>query len=84
MRRMNSEEYKESQIITLNIFDFTFYIKNHILLESVVWKKAVYTITLYLQFLCVAGYLKRCNGTLSRKLNIHKYTNYNIIETYIK
>ena len=36
---------------------------------------------LYLQFLCTAGYLKRSNDTPN--LNIHKYTNYNIIEIYI-
>ena len=38
-------------------------------------KKVVYTITFYLQFLCVTGYLKSGNDT--PKLNIHKY-NYNI------
>ena len=37
------------------------------------FKKVVYTITFYLQFLCVAGYLKHSNDT--PKLNIHKYTN---------
>ena len=35
----------------------------------------------YSQTLCVAGYLKYSNDT--PKLNIHKYTNYNIIEIYI-
>ena len=34
-----------------------------------------------LQFLCVVGYLKRSNDTPN--LNIHKYTNYNMIEIYI-
>ena len=34
-----------------------------------------------LQFSCVAGYLKQSNNT--PKLNIHKYTNYSIIEIYI-
>ena len=34
----------------------------------------------YLQFLCLAGYLKHCNDT--PKLDIQKYTNYNIIEIY--
>ena len=33
-------------------------------------KKAVYTITFNLQFLCIAGYLKRNNN--APKLNIHK------------
>ena len=78
MKRKNNEEYKESQMTTINIFGFTFYIQNYILLESLVWKKAIYTITFYLQFLFVAGYLKRSNDTL--ELNIHKHTNYNIIE----
>ena len=40
-----------------------------------------YTITFYLQFLCLAGYLKRCDDT--PKFNINKYTNYNIIEIQI-
>ena len=35
----------------------------------------------YLQFLCVAGCLKHSNDT--PKLNTHKYTNYNMIKTYI-
>ena len=40
------------------------------------------TIKFYLQILCVAGYLERRNDTPN--LNINKYTNYNIIEIYIK
>ena len=35
----------------------------------------------YLQFLCDTGCLKHSNDTL--KLNIHKYTNYNMIKIYI-
>ena len=54
---------------------------NHILFENIIWKKVVYTIEFYLQFLCVAGYLKHINNT--PKLNIHKYTNYNLIQIYI-
>ena len=54
---------------------------NYILLENTIWKKVVYIIKFYLQFLCVAGYLKHSNDTPN--LNIHKYTNYNIIEIYI-
>ena len=54
---------------------------NYILLEITILKKVVYTIKFYLQFLCVAGYLKQINDT--PKLNINKYTNYNIIEIYI-
>ena len=34
-----TEEYRESQITTTNIFGFAFYIKNYILLERIVWKK---------------------------------------------
>ena len=48
---------------------------NHILLENM-------SVKFYLQFLCVAGYLKYSNDTPN--LNIHEYTNYNIIEIYIK
>ena len=44
-------------------------------------KKVVYTITFYLQFLCVAEYSKCSSGT--PKLNTHKYTIFNIIEIYI-
>ena len=40
------------------------------------------TIKFYLQILCVAEYLERRNDTPN--LNINKYTNYNIIEIYIK
>ena len=47
---------------------------NHILLENM-------SVKFYLQFLCVAGYLKYSNDTPN--LNIHEYTNYNIIEIYI-
>ena len=47
---------------------------NHILLEKM-------SVKFYLQFLCVAGYLKYSNDTPN--LNIHEYTNYNIIEIYI-
>ena len=33
---------KESQITTINIFGFFFYIKNYILLENIVWKNSLY------------------------------------------
>ena len=58
-----NEEYKESQIITINIFGFTFNTKNHILQENLIWKNLVHNITFYLNFLCVAGYWKRSNDT---------------------
>ena len=38
----------------------------------------VYIINSFLQFLCVARYLKHGNDIT--KINIHKYTNYNLIE----
>ena len=43
--------------------------------------KEVYTITFYLQFLKLSGYLKLSNDT--PKLVIHKYNNYNVIEIFI-
>ena len=36
MKREKNEEYRESQMTTINIFDFTFHIKNYILLENIV------------------------------------------------
>ena len=76
-KRKKNEEYWESQITKINIFGFNFYIKNYILL------------TFYLQFLFVAGYLKRSNDTpkflwicisvetpWSLTKNIHKWTKY--------
>ena len=77
MKRKKSEEYEESQITTIYIFiGFKLYFaRKHSL------KKVVYTLKFYLQFLCVAGYLNHSNDT--PKLNIHKYTNYNVIEIYI-
>ena len=76
MKRKKNEEYEEGQITTIYIN-----VLNYILLENIIWKKAVFTNKFYLQFLCAAGYLKHSNDTPN--LNIHKYTNYNIIETYI-
>ena len=43
MERNKSEEYEESQITTIKIFGFTFYVK-HILLKNIVWKKLIYTL----------------------------------------
>ena len=76
VKRKKNEEYEESQMITIYVFGFKLYfVRKH---SS---KKVVYTIKFYLQILSVAGYLKSSNDTL--KLNIHKHTNYNIIEIYI-
>ena len=36
MKREKNEEYGESQITTINIFGFTFYVKNNILLKNIV------------------------------------------------
>ena len=36
MKRKKNEEYKESQITTINISGFNFYVKNYILLDSIV------------------------------------------------
>ena len=46
-----------------NIFGFTCYMENHILLEDIVWKDLVYTIAFNLQFWCFAEYLKYSNDT---------------------
>ena len=54
---------------------------NYILLENIIRENVVYAIKFYLQFLCVAGYLKHGNDT--PHLKKHKHANYNIIEIYI-
>ena len=75
-KRKKNEEYEESQITTKYISGFKLYFaRKHNL------KKVVCGIKFYLQFSCIAGYLKHSNDT--RNLNMHKYTNYNIIEIYI-
>ena len=38
MKTKKNEEYKESKITTMSIFDFTFFIKNYILLKNIVVK----------------------------------------------
>ena len=81
MKRKKREESRESQIKTTTIFGFTFCVSNHILLQSIVWKTAVYTITFCLQLLGIAWYLKHKKD--APKLNIHKYAKYNLIEIYV-
>ena len=77
MKRKKNEEYEESQITTICIFGFKLYFaRKHCLYHQI-----VYAIKFCLEFFCVAGYLKHSNDTPN--LNIHKYTNYNIIEIYI-
>ena len=56
----------------MNIFSFTFYIKNYILLKNSV--KKVVSVILFTVFMR-CRYLKRCND--ASKLNIHKCNNYN-------
>ena len=72
MNGKKNEEYKESQITTINIFGFTFYMEKIYFTRKHNLKKAVYAIPFYLQFLCIPGYFKHSNDT--PKLNI----NYNI------
>ena len=84
MKTKKNKEYKKSQITTISIFGFTFFIKNYILLKNIVVKgkkvkSSLYYHTSFTGF-CVVEYLKRSNDT--PKLNIHKYNNYNI-EIYI-
>ena len=74
--KKKNEEYEESEITTIYKL-----VSNYILLENMIWKKVVYTIKFYLQFLCIARYLKHSNDTPNR--DIHKYRNYKIIEIYI-
>ena len=85
MKTKKNKEYKESQITTISIFGFTFFIKNYILLKNIVVKgkkvkSSLYHHTSFTAF-CVVEYLKRSNDT--PKLNIQKYNNYNIIEIHI-
>ena len=76
VKTKKNDEYEEIQITTICIFGFkSYFARKHNL------KKVFYTINFYLQFLCVAGYLKHSNDTPN--LNIHKYTNYSIIGIYI-
>ena len=39
IKRKKNEEYRESQMTGINIFGFTFYIKNNILLKNIIWRK---------------------------------------------
>ena len=38
MKTKKNEEYKESQITTMSIFGFTFFVKNYVLLRNIVVK----------------------------------------------
>ena len=65
MKRTQSEDYRESQITTVNSFTVYIYIYIYIKYFNRKYslKKVVCTITFYLQYLYVAGYLKRGDDT---------------------
>ena len=69
----NTRKIKQQQYTSL--------VLNYIMLENIIWKKVVYTITFYVQFSCIARYLKHSNDNIHN--NNDKYTNYNITEIYI-
>ena len=77
MKRKKNVEYEKSKITTIYIFGF----KSYFARKHNLKKKVAYTIKFYLQFSCVARYLKHSNGTPN--LNICKHTNYNITEICI-
>ena len=85
MKTKKNEEYKESQITTISIFGFTFFIKNYILLKNTVvkGKKVKYSLYHHASFTV----FMRCRIFKTHidlpKLNIHNFDNYNIIKTYI-
>ena len=67
MKTKKKEDYKESQVTTMTILGFTFFIRNYTLLKKIVVKdkkvKVLFTITFYLEFLCIVEYLKHSNDT---------------------
>ena len=63
MMKKRNGEYKESQITTINNLWFYLSYEKLYFARKHSSKKVVYTITSYLQFFCVAGYLKRSNDT---------------------
>ena len=65
---MKSEETEKRRIRRMSNNNIYFF--GYILLENIIWKKFVYNIKFYLQLLCVAGYLKHSNDTLSLVLNL--------------
>ena len=67
-KTLKSEETEKRRIRRMSNNNIYFF--GYILLENIIWKKFVYTIKFYLQFLCVAGYLKHSNDTLSVVLNL--------------
>ena len=77
VKRKKNKEHEESQEIKIHIFGLKFSRKYKLKKNCL----NLYTMKFYLQFLCVAGYLKHSNDT--PRLNIYKHTSYNIIEIYI-
>ena len=74
LKRMENEDYVESQITTIYIFSFKLYFPGkHDLKKS----------CLYYQILSGLQDIWNTVGSDTPNLNIHKYTNYNIIEIYI-
>ena len=69
----NARKVKQKQYTSL--------VLNYIMLENIIWKKVVYTIKFYVQFSCVAGYLKHSNDNVHNSNDI--YRNYTTIEIYI-
>ena len=67
MKTKKNEEYKESQITTMSIFGFTFFIQSYILLKTIVVKGKKVKSSLYhhisFAVFMVVGYLKRGNNT---------------------
>ena len=79
IKRKKTGEYEKRQITAIYIFGFKLcFAQKHSLKKSCLYLS---TRKFYLHFVWVAGYLKHSNDT--SKLNIHKYTSYNIIEIYI-
>ena len=56
-KTLKSEETEKRRIRRMSNNNIYFF--GYILLENIIWKKVVYTIKFYLQFLWVAGYLKQ-------------------------
>ena len=65
VKRKKNEAYEEGQITAIYIFAFKLHFApKHNL------KKVLYTIKFYLQFLCVAGYLKDSDDTPNKNMRI--------------
>ena len=75
MKRKKNEEYEESQITTIYIFGFKLYFaRKHNLKKSCLYHQILFTAFVRCRI------FETSNDTPN--LNIHNYTNYNIIEIY--